>query len=486
MNKLLLYYNIIFHLFSLIYSITFELKIVKQSKIFRNLDSTVFGSSHSLHYYYSNLYLGKRGIKQSYILDTGSSITTSPCELCKYCGKHKNNYYKISNENIIKCKSDKCKMVNNYCLNETCSFSISYTEGSSLKGIYINEIIRFGNNINDINYTYIPIGCTTQETHLFKTQLADGIMGLSNSKLNFINLLKENNLIKNNIFSLCFGQNGGYFTIDEIQNKYHLSKNINYFKIENIGYYYYEIKNIKILNNTIEVNSPGLIDSGTTYTYFPYEISKQIEDLIIKECNKKENNGKCGKYENTKNLGTCFSFKDKNDINYAINNIFPNITFEYNDNIKYIWSPHNYYYDVIKNNKICFGFTGSNEKFILGSTWMRGHDIIFNMDNNTIGFVEADCNKGINFIIDDPDEKNNDKLNSFWNAYLIYFYLGIFSILIFIFIMFLFGINKLRKGKNFLCFNVDENQLKVITNINIEMKKQENLYQQYNLFPELK
>jgi hypothetical protein len=52
--------------------------------------------------------------------------------------------------------------------------------------------------------------------------------------------------------------------------------------------------------------------------------------------------------------------------------------------------------------------------------------------------------------------------------------------------MFLFGINKLRKGKNFLCFNVDENQLKVITNINIEMKKQENLYQQYNLFPELK
>ena len=117
---------------------------------------------------------------------------------------------------------------------------------------------------------------------------------------------------------------------------------------------------------------------------------------------------------------------------------------------------------------------------------MRGHDIIFNMDNNTIGFVEADCNKGINFIIEDPDEKNNDKLNSFWNAYLIYFYLGIFSILIFIFIMFLFGINKLRKGKNFLCFNVDENQLKVITNINIEMKKQENLYQQYNLFPELK
>lgn len=54
----------------------------------------------------------------------------------------------------------------------------SYSEGSSLSGLFFNELISFGDNFKSVSF---PIGCTTRETHLFLTQHADGIMGLSNS-----------------------------------------------------------------------------------------------------------------------------------------------------------------------------------------------------------------------------------------------------------------------------------------------------------------
>ena len=126
-------------------------------------------------------------------------------------------------------------------------------------------------------------------------------------------------------------------------------------------------------------------------------------------------------------------------------------------------------------------------KFILGSTWMRGHDIIFNRDNFSIGFVEADCNKGINFNIEDLDDKKNENnFNGFCirNFGLLYFYLFIFGILFIISIIFIITINKLRKGKKFLFFQVEENQLKIISNHNIEMNIQKNIEDKYNLLPE--
>ena len=46
-------------------------------------------------------------------------------------------------------------------------------------------------------------------------------MGLSNEDTNFINQLYNYHIIKNNIFSLCLSQKGGYFSISNIENTYH-------------------------------------------------------------------------------------------------------------------------------------------------------------------------------------------------------------------------------------------------------------------------
>ena len=147
--------------------------------------------------------------KQTYILDTGSTITTAPCQpYCTKCGKHLNSYHNVENNSkIINCSDEKCRLVKSYCGNgNKCSFKTSYSEGSSLEGIYINELIRFGEDYNLKIGSYSPIGCTTSETHLFFTQKADGIMGLANTENNFIFILEKVGAINNSIFSLCFAQ----------------------------------------------------------------------------------------------------------------------------------------------------------------------------------------------------------------------------------------------------------------------------------------
>ena len=213
--KILLPLTIIITFFKTLLSKTLKLKLQKTQNFYRDLKShsPLYGNSNKIFYYYTNLYIGEKKEKQTYIIDTGSSITTSPCSLCEKCGKHLNSPFQISYNEILKCNNKKCKMVNYDCnKNEICDFSIYYSEGSSLEGYFVDKIIHFEDNFqNENNNISIPIGCTFKETHLFLTQLADGIMGLGNRKNNFITILKNYGIIKNDIFSICLGNENGYF-----------------------------------------------------------------------------------------------------------------------------------------------------------------------------------------------------------------------------------------------------------------------------------
>ena len=470
--------------------LTFEIKTIKNEKIFRNLNSNsqIYGNSHILNYYYTNLYLGKLGKKQSYLLDTGSSITSSPCNLCLECGNHKNNYFQILDENILKCHDDKCTMVNNNCYddNNNCSFIVTYLDSSHLEGIYVNEIVRFGDNYLNQKINYIPIGCTIKETHFFKKQLADGIMGLSNSNKNFITILKNHGIIKKNIFSICLSQLGGYFTIEEINNKHHLSNQILYTEMIDYRYYIINVTSITINNKSINVLKKAIIDSGTTYTYFPSEITNYLIKIIRQICNKK-----CGKFERKREFGGCFYFRNNEEMLYAINNIFPNITFSINNEINYIWTPQNYYYNfsLKENNSFCLGFSSDYENFILGSTWMKGYDIIFDREDNKIGFVVSNCNfynnngEEENVIDNNYDNENiidKNICDNFPNS--IFIYLFVCGILVAILIMFFLGICFLRRGNNFLWIKFEKEKLIMNPNINIELNSSNNSTSNYALF----
>ena len=365
--------------------------------------SSIYGSAFGLNYYYANLYLGEKNEKQTYIIDTGSSITTSPCVLCKKCGEHLNNYFSIEEDSYIPCNSNKCKIVKSQCgSNNQCSFYTSYSEGSTLEGVFVNKLIKFGDENNLSEGHYAPIGCTTTETHLFLTQRADGIMGLANNDYNFVSLMYKVGAIKENIFGLCLAQIGGYFSIGEINTTYHKEK-INYVKMEWSSIFYtIEMKNIFI--NDIKIDSftkkkyQIIIDSGTTISYFPTEVFNEIVDKVKSICNSYENKNACGKIEIDKDLGPCFIFENKEHMKEGVLNYWPNFSFILGNNYNFRWTPEQYVFNESnkRRTRACMGFNYQRGKFTMGSTWMIGHEIIFDVKNKKIGFAEAYCDKTYN------------------------------------------------------------------------------------------
>ena len=148
------------------------------------------------------------------------------------------------------------------------------------------------------------------------------------------------------------------------------------------------------------------------------------------------------------NLGYCKTFKNKKDKDKEINENWPDIIF-YFEGHEYVWTPYQYSYDY-GNNKIgaCLGFEGeSASKITLGATFMQDHDVIFDRQNQKIGFAVADCNRGSiennnkklkDFIDDDKKKDNlkNDKIDL--TKILIISLLVILVILLFLLIFLLF------------------------------------------------
>lgn len=410
-----------------IYKVTKAKSFLKSLRHLSSMDTQSFlqmahGDSDNFNYYYTTLYIGeKKKQPQTYILDTGSGITTSPCSKCTSCGKHLNPQYELSSDSsILKCGTERCNLVKNSCnSNNQCSFSISYQEGSSIGGIFVDEkvyleTINKENKLTDKPVS-IPIGCTTKETHLFLSQLADGIMGLTNSESSFIGELYNLKIIQKRLFSLCFGHIGGYFSLGEIDNTYHKQKNVHYVPLTSgKGNYYINVKKMTMEKDISLMDSliSGIVDSGTTITYFPHNIYNSIKSNFEDYC--KKNGDNCGKeFRKYKDMEYCAKFDSKSNMLKAIHN-WPIITFSL-EGYEYVWKPEDYYfeYETDYENEIyaCFGFEGEGaSKITLGGTFMHSHDIIFDIERKKIGFVEADCNRGENGGIPTPSE-GNDKLN---------------------------------------------------------------------------
>ena len=126
----------------------------------------------------------------------------------------------------------------------------------------------------------------------------------------------------------------------------------------------------------------------------------EILNLTKEECQKFNRTNACWKYKYTSNFGPCFYFDNVNDLNYAIKNYWPTFHFIL-DGYDYKWTPERYSINITSERQVgaCMGFDYDYwSSFTLGSTWIIGHDIVFDRENNLLGFAEADCteNKELN------------------------------------------------------------------------------------------
>lgn len=389
--------------------------------------------SDNLKYYFADLWVGVPAQKQSVIVDTGSDYLAFPCSYCAEgnCGKHNNpvlDMKKNTTGKPMSClgsfENFKCAA---HCYQNQCGFSRKYLEGSSLQGIvfqdYIGvvapEKVQSGNSTTKLirskkqDVAKFPkalglYGCTTKETGLFRTQLANGIMGLGDdtntikTSPNFIDSLFKSRQSNNRNFSMCLGTNGGYLTF----GGYNVKKHIKGEGIQTITYtknYIVDVKNVSVnADNNKSLLKPmtAMLDSGTTYTYLRGDAFELMATQFNNYCKQKSSNqfDLCGKNLFFKK-GYCATF-DQNHYKTLENffNSFPKLYFKLGVNTTIIWFAKDY---LTKSDTS----TATQEVFCssvhptppgianstLGSSFFRHYDIYFDRDHKNISFVRSEC-----------------------------------------------------------------------------------------------
>ena len=377
--------------------------------------SLLSGDSHNgKNYYYATLYIGEEKKGHNFLLDTSSSLISYQC---KFSSSIDSPNFEITKEkDIINCQNDTCpNYPYSFCSNNQCNYEYNYNN-STFKGIYANKYISLS---TEIKSQIFPMGCSNSDINEHFYSNADGVLGL-NYNNSFVNLLYQKKVIQKNLFSMCLNPNqGGYLSVGQIVEKNNEKKNYNK-KIINYVYYTPSQNGIYKLSMTsfhidggadlLKGNTvDSLIDSLSTKTYLTEPLYNNFILEFLVQCQKMKNN--CNNIQKVENVGFCSEFKSKQKIINSIDKYWPPINIAVNG-YNLVIKPKNYFVAYLSSGKInaCVGFGKSNTNYnILGTSFMNGYDVIFDNENQRIGFIESNCDIKLkkieeyqNRVFDDP------------------------------------------------------------------------------------
>ena len=144
------------------------------------------GNLNTLGYFSAEVCVGSPPRSFDLIIDTGSALTAFPCSDCPHCGNHQHSNAPGSRFDVthstssqrVECAKPPPGMHCRSCDNSMCSYGVSYTEGSSIRGRLVSDLFWFGSDVGP-KTVRATFGCQTYESGLFHSQQADGIAGFS-------------------------------------------------------------------------------------------------------------------------------------------------------------------------------------------------------------------------------------------------------------------------------------------------------------------
>ncbi|KAG4121400.1 hypothetical protein ERO13_D11G204900v2 [Gossypium hirsutum] len=346
-------------------------------------------------YYSTLLWIGTPPQRFALIVDTGSTVTYVPCAMCEKCGTHQDPKFQpelSSTYQPVKCNLDcNCDKDRDQCIYER-----QYAEMSVTSGILAEDVISFG-NLSELSPQRIVFGCETEETGELYRQHADGIIGLGRGDLSIVDQLVEKGVISDS-FSLCYGGmdvGGGAMVLGGISAPSDMI--FSYSDPVRSPYYNIDLKEMHVAGKKLDLDQSvfdrkfgTVLDSGTTFAYFPEAVFEAFKDTIMKELNSlKQVSGAVPSYNDT-----CFS-GISSDVS-QLSKTFPTIELVFENQQKLLLTPENY---LFRHSKVqgayCLGIfqNGMDPTTLLGGIIVRNTLVTYDRKDSKIGFWKTNCSE---------------------------------------------------------------------------------------------
>lgn len=372
----------------------------------------LYGNINKYAYYFTDLLIGwPNQQRTSVIVDTGSRIAGFPCKGCQHCGAHIDPAFDINGSKSaawLPCGHD-CK---DSCVNGQCTYKETYSEGSSIIGRWFHDEVELGDAFNKNPSVRARLGCHTCEDQLFYTQRANGIMGLAPASSNEVDdkaptvlqdLFRDKKHVRTEMFSMCLASWGGRLTVGGYNSWYHEEK-VHWLPMHASKYYYVFPHGLSLMppeasrqqdgeepefakvNVTLDKHDFGvtIVDSGTTYTYFPGPLFNSLISSLTSYCSKHDG---CGAQREG---SECWRLREASRGPEQ----FPRVRLAFEGEASVMWSPEGYLHERSERGVWCQTFMENNlYQTVLGISWMLHKDIIFDLSSaqGRLGVAKAKC-----------------------------------------------------------------------------------------------
>lgn len=407
--------------------------------------------------HYIDLWCGSPPQRQTVIVDTGSGITAFPCSGCRDCGVPKYHIDQLFNENESTtfqrntCDAG-CLTSRSRCATGQCAVTMSYAEGSRwdafeavdncyVGGPHEQPLIVDNGGQDDLDPLHashfafdLVFGCQTLLTGLFKTQLADGIMGMNSRQEAYWYQMYKAGKMQSQQFSLCFsrspiaerkGTEAGALTLGGVEERLHTSPMVytpnagsgrdGFFSVRlrrvwlrdgsagesaksskanpNEG-----IKALEVSDTVL--NTGGIIvDSGTTDTYWNSGIASAFRKVFLELAGRQHSNT-AWTLTNEELLALptiLFQLESSQEANegiqaYQMTGLAGALDPKHPYDVILAFPPSHYMEYEPETDKYTSRFYVTESRgSVLGANAIMGHSVLFDADNDRIGWAESDC-----------------------------------------------------------------------------------------------